>query len=68
MVMAASDTRIWGDDKRRTCCICGERFTGMGNNPEPLGGEDPEARCCDDCNVSKVIPARLKALSYFKRK
>lgn len=39
------------------CCICGSAITyGMGNNPAPIavGG-----RCCDNCNTSVVIPARL---------
>jgi hypothetical protein len=35
-------------------------FTGMGNNPEPL--KSFEERCCDTCNQTKVIPARLGML------
>jgi len=50
-------TKVWGDDKERTCPLCGQVFRGMGNNPEPLA--EFEERCCDDCNTSKVIPARL---------
>jgi len=50
-----------------SCCLCGgpcepwhEEPTGYGHNPDPLGnGEDD--RCCDYCNASKVITARLKA-------
>ena len=53
-------TRPWGDDKPRICCLCGETFIGMGNNPEPLDS-DPE-RCCDPCNDTRVIPARLEHL------
>jgi len=48
-----------GDSLDRYCCLCGDKFIGMGNNPDPLGGEDPDARCCDTCNWLKVIPARL---------
>ena len=41
------------------CCLCGEPYTNFGNNPWPLiEGED--ARCCDDCNATEVIPARLQ--------
>ena len=40
------------------CVLCGEYFYGYGNNPYPLAtGEDDE--CCDMCNATKVIPARL---------
>lgn len=43
------------------CCICGETFTGWGNNPWPVV-EDAEARCCNYCNDAKVIPARLEMM------
>lgn len=43
-----------------TCCLCGVRFGGYGNNPTPLGR--PGERCCDDCNWMHVIPARLGRL------
>lgn len=42
--------------KKYICCICGKEFEGYGNNPAPIKGD----RCCDDCNKSVVIPARLK--------
>ena len=42
-----------------TCCICGKETTGYGNNPAPVI-DLPDSRCCDDCNINKVIPARLK--------
>lgn len=42
-----------------TCCICGKLITGeYGNNPEPVEN-DPRAKCCDACNDSYVIPARI---------
>lgn len=31
------------------------KYTHWGNNAEPVNG----GRCCDDCNSSVVIPARL---------
>jgi hypothetical protein len=42
-------------DNTYTCALCGRDFAGWGNNPQPLA----EGRCCDVCNLSKVIPARL---------
>lgn len=46
-------------EARKTCCICGAEITGYGNNPDPL--EYPKgAVCCDRCNLSTVIPARIK--------
>ena len=41
------------------CCICGKPIVGYGNNAEPVAN----GRCCDECNYSKVIPARLKNLN-----
>jgi len=41
------------------CSICENQFSGYGHNPQPV--DDTEgARCCDRCNSSVVIPARLK--------
>ena len=46
-------------DDYKICCLCGLSFLGYGHNAEPLkeGGI-----CCDVCNETKVIPARLKLL------
>jgi hypothetical protein len=57
---SAPATHVWGDEEERTCSLCGRQFVGMGNNPEPL--RDFEERCCDACNMTKVIPARLGML------
>ena len=43
------------------CCICGKTFTGWGNNPWPVV-KDEDARCCDECNDLKVVPARLEQM------
>lgn len=43
----------------KTCCICGQEFTGWGNNPWPVVN-DPESRCCDDCNYFYILPARIR--------
>lgn len=57
-------------DPRKTfrCCLCGETSTGWGNNPwpcaikyKPKDGEEP--RCCDMCNSTKVIGARLRRMA-----
>ena len=55
------------------CCLCkkeiektynkeGEMCCEIGNNAEPL----KSGRCCDECNMSKVIPARLKQSEVTK--
>lgn len=41
-----------------TCCICGKKFVGFGNNPAPVVNEDGKL-CCNGCNNEVVIPARL---------
>ena len=42
------------------CSLCGKVCQGWGNNPYPLCDKDDyESRCCDDCNMDKVIPARI---------
>ena len=41
------------------CVICGKEFEGWGNNPYPV---KEEGRCCDECNETKVIPARILAM------
>jgi len=43
-----------------TCCICHKKFTGYGNDPQPV---KQTGRCCDHCNQTVVIPARIKELN-----
>ena len=47
-----------------TCCICGKGSNGYGNNPETVGAlkYSLDAQCCDECNDTVVIPARLGAM------
>ena len=45
--------------RRYRCCICGEVYWGEGNNPEPY---KQVGKCCDNCNLVYVIPARLKQI------
>ena len=42
----------------KICCICKKPFDGYGNNAEPVCS----GSCCDECNMKKVIPARMKLL------
>ena len=53
------------------CCLCGVLMTrntkdiSKGqptfNNPSPLGKNIGDV-CCDSCNTTKVIPARIKQI------
>ena len=45
--------------KLTSCCLCGCKFTGLGNNPWPLS-ENENDRCCNACNEVRVIPARIE--------
>jgi len=37
------------------CCLCQCDAGKYGNNALPV----KKGRCCDECNVTKVIPARM---------
>ena len=43
--------------RKYICCICGEEHIGYGHNPNPV---TIDGECCDKCNMSVVIPTRLK--------
>jgi len=51
------------------CCICKKEIIpnkigwGRGNNALPV----KDGRCCDECNWSVVIPARLKKVKMDKK-
>lgn len=49
--------------KVRHCVICGKVLPKgeYGNNPEPVKPFSSGV-CCNDCNMDKVLPARLAAL------
>lgn len=45
------------------CCLCGKNIEvkgtwKKGNNAWPV----KDGRCCNDCDITRVIPARLKGL------
>ena len=42
------------------CVLCKKQKYGFGNNPVPCC---MDGRCCDDCNRSKVVPARVSELA-----
>ena len=50
------------ENEKQVCCICGEEYTGYGNNAEPY----KEGVCCDKCNMKFVIPYRLSKLRSAK--
>lgn len=56
----AADVTAYNDETAsitgEQCCLCGAPVGQYGNNPWPLA---EEGRCCDTCNFTKVIPARL---------
>ena len=58
------DRNVFGEalenEEQHICCICGEEFTGYGNNPEPV---KHEGVACDSCNIKFIIPARLEQLN-----
>nr|QBK85349.1 MAG: hypothetical protein LCIVAC01_01580 [Iridovirus LCIVAC01] len=41
------------------CVLCRKLIEGHGNNAQPLH----EGRCCDECNVTKVIPERFNSIT-----
>ena len=42
----------------QVCSICSNPFFEFGNNAQPINN----GRCCNICNDTKVIPARLKTM------
>jgi hypothetical protein len=57
------------------CCICkgeiekqyteeGEMFWDQGNNAQPID----DGRCCNECNATIVIPARLTEIKLKMNK
>ena len=46
----------------KKCSICESEIKGFGNNPQPIIKDNKKLtvndRCCDDCNLSIVLPAR----------
>jgi hypothetical protein len=51
-----SDIEVFEMTER--CVICGKEIIGYGNNAEPVA----KGRCCDVCNITVVIPERLRLI------
>jgi len=49
-------------DETSKCSICGIRYLGHGHNAQPVNN----GRCCDMCNTTHVIRARLSQLALSK--
>lgn len=47
------------NNEQYKCCICLKDCVGWGNNPEPVYNC---GRCCDECNQSAVLPARIQLM------
>lgn len=50
------------------CCLCGNEIEVVGNwkegnNAIPL----EDGRCCDKCNVEKVIPTRFDLIKIIEK-
>lgn len=43
------------------CSLCGVSVEEFGHNPWPLAKNEND-RCCDECNITKVVPARIEML------
>ena len=50
-------THEWIEINR--CVLCKDTIYGFGNNPDPVA---KAGVCCDACNATKVIPARIAQL------
>jgi hypothetical protein len=51
------------ETEQDACSICGEPYSGDGNEAEPVS----EGFCCDGCNDRHVIPARLDEMRAAER-
>ena len=51
-------------EKTTKCIICNNHFTGYGHNPEPL--ESSHFKCCDNCNITQIVPYRIYKLTDIK--
>jgi hypothetical protein len=49
------------------CCLCGIEVEGYGNDPSPIQTENEDDECCDECNLAKVIPARINLVILKNR-
>ena len=45
--------------KEFKCCLCGKEVEGYGNDPSPIETQNEDDQCCDECNLTKVVPTRI---------
>lgn len=57
-----------GEITSKICSICFEDYYGYGNNAYPVHLENVSSRCCDKCNETIVIPARINKIYQDKIK
>lgn len=50
-------------EEKERCVICGKIIDNHGNNAEPV----KHGKCCDKCNMSVVIPERMKAVKKLDK-
>jgi hypothetical protein len=53
-----------GEKPVRICCICGNGYDEYGHNADPV----KKARCCNNCNDTVVIPARIRQLRRAQKR
>lgn len=49
------------------CHFCGKEIEGMGNSCRGLI-DDTSIRCCDECNMKIIIPARFYSMMRAKER
>uniref|UniRef100_UPI004055F71B hypothetical protein n=1 Tax=Acetatifactor sp. TaxID=1872090 RepID=UPI004055F71B len=54
-------------DFEKNCCFCGCAVKGIGHNPKPVENREG-AVCCDWCDSTVVIPARILLFIEEERK
>lgn len=55
------------NEEKYICVFCGKKKTGWGNSCWPIINNE-NSRCCDKCNLHRVIPARLASLNVKENK
>ena len=49
------------------CCLCDKEVEGYGNDISPLQTQNEDDECCDECNLAKVVPARINLVILKSR-
>ncbi len=50
--------------KQNKCILCGNKYTNLGHNAQPLA----KGLCCDKCYYSKILKARIKLFENIPTK